>query len=647
MNNTSTSASNHSIIGTAGHVDHGKTSLIRALTGIETDRLKEEKKRGITIELGFAYLNLPTGGRAGIIDVPGHEKFIRNMLSGAGTIDVALLVISADEGLMPQTREHLDILSLLGISRGVIALTKADLVDKEWLEMVADDIKDELKKNYPFLADAPIMPVSAVSGLGISELKNCLFDLLSAAPQKELYIPFRMPVDRVFTADGFGTVVTGTLIEGELSVGTDVTVFPSGKTAKVRSLQNHTEKVQTIYAGQRAAVNLSGVSHSEMQKGDCLAAANSMANYTKLDVRLDVLKSTKRKLKNGSRLHLHHGTHDLLCKLILAEKTSLKAGDSAYAQLQLYEPICAKPLDRFVVRFYSPVETVGGGVILDLWDKRSRRSIYSAECTEGLKTKDTGNLQERIAQLIFDRSDLFPLLNDIKFRFFKNNPLFDAAVSKLAKNKTILKIDTHQGERAVHAKYAESVGIKCQKILDDYHTKNPLSTGMPKAELWQPLLPNVDSALTDKMLIILENEKLIKSTDGRICHPDFSAVKQEKHSAISGAIIKLLQDAAYATPSYDEVADLHAKDKKKFKDAFDALVAEGLVIMLTPQIIIHRDFYQKALSVFKNLAQKKSVTLAEFRDTLATSRKYAIAILEDFDLKRITKKIGDVRELLS
>jgi len=645
MSNSPPLTSRHSIIGTAGHVDHGKTSLIRALTGIETDRLKEEKKRGITIELGFAHLALPNGGRAGIIDVPGHEKFIRNMLSGAGTIDVALLVIAADEGLMPQTREHLDILSLLGIKGGVIALTKADLVDKDWLEMVVDDIKDELKKNYAFFADAQIIPVSAVSGLGITELKNCLYDLLSAAPQKELHIPFRMPVDRVFTADGFGTVVTGTLIEGELPAGADVTIFPSGKTAKVRSLQNHTEKVHSIYAGQRAAVNLSGISHAEIQKGDCLAAACSMANYTKLDVRLDMLKNTKRKLKNGSRLHLHHGTQDILCKLILTEKTALKAGESAYAQLQLSKHLAAKPQDRFVLRFYSPVETVGGGVILDLWDN-SGRINNSPEYAEGQKIKDTGNFDERIAKVVLDRSRLFPFINDIKYRLFNNSPLFDAAVNKLIKNKILQTIDGLQGERVIHTDFLKATGLHCQKILSDYHKKNPLQPGIPRAELWQPLLSNTDSALADKVLILLENAKLIKSVNGRVSHPDFSAVKNEKHSLISNAVTKLLLDSGFATPSLDEVAALYAKDKKIFKDAFDALVADGLVIMLTPQIIIHKNYYLTALDIFKKLAKKAAVTLAEFRDTLQTSRKYAMAILEDFDLKKITVKTGDARILI-
>lgn len=637
----------NNIIGTAGHVDHGKTLLIKALTGIDTDRLKEEKKRGITIELGFAYLTLPDGERAGIIDVPGHEKFIRNMLAGAGSIDLALLVIAADEGIMPQTREHLDILSLLDIKRGVVALTKIDLVDTEWLDMVLLDVREGLAGT--FLADAPIMPVSAVSkdgeGEGIWELRQCLYDLLAQSPEKAAHIPFRMPVDRVFTADGFGTVVTGTLIEGELSVGDSVTIFPSMKTAKARNLQTHTEKVQTVHAGQRAAVNLAGISHADIQKGDVLAAFGSMINSTRLDVRLDIPASTEREILHGSRLHLHHGTRDLLCKLRLLDCDCLVKGEQAYAQLQLYEPLAVKPGDRFVVRFYSPLETVGGGIILDPNPQKHPRG--NQEILDGFKVKETGSLHERIAQMILDRSGVFPLLDEIKYCLFENNPQFDEAADELFKTGVLLKIGEN---RVIHRQSLESVGQRCRKILLEYHAANPLNKGIPRNELWQPLLPYVDAAIADRVIGLLERYNIVKTVDGRVSHPDFNAVMNEQHRQISDAVIKILLDSGYATPSYDEIFQPYANtknanDKKIFKQAFDALIADGTVIMLTPQIIIHQSLYAQAMQTFKNLASQQLVTLAEFRDALETSRKYAVALLEHFDRQKFTQKVGDARRL--
>ena len=300
---------NNIIIGTAGHVDHGKTCLIKALTGIETDRLKEEKKRGITIELGFAYIDLPGGLRAGIIDVPGHEKFVKNMLAGAGGIDIALLIIAADEGIMPQTEEHLAILSLLDIKKGVIALTKKDIVDEEWLEMMQEEIKERMKGT--FMENAAIIPVSSYTGEGIEELKAELSRVASECEGKSETVPFRIPVDRVFSIDGFGTVITGTLIEGVVNEGDSVTIYPDKIQSKVRGLQVHSKPVQTAYPGQRVAVNLSGVHKSDLERGDIIAAEDSMESSMMLDVLLKVTADTERKIKNGSRLHFYHGSREI------------------------------------------------------------------------------------------------------------------------------------------------------------------------------------------------------------------------------------------------------------------------------------------------------------------------------------------------
>ncbi len=383
---------NNSIIGTAGHVDHGKTCLIRALTGIETDRLREEKKRGITIELGFAYLDLPDGGRAGIIDVPGHEKFVRNMLAGAGGIDLALLIVAADEGVMPQTVEHLGILSLLEIKHGILVMTKIDTVDDDWRQLVAEDIRSQAQGT--FLEQAPLIEVSSYTGEGIEQLRQEIFCQLAQLKGKRGDIPFRIPVDRVFSMEGFGTVITGTMIEGKLKEGDEVTLYPGEKPGKVRNIQVHSQSVDTAYAGQRVAVNFSNLKKSDIQRGDVVAPPGTMHPTMMADVRLNILKEAKRAVKNTSRLHFYHGSREILCKAVLLEGDVLEPGQSGYAQLRLEETAALKAGDHFVVRFYSPLETVGGGVIVDPSPFKRKRGDQNA--LEELKILEKGSLQDKI-----------------------------------------------------------------------------------------------------------------------------------------------------------------------------------------------------------------------------------------------------------
>ena len=361
----------HVIIGTAGHVDHGKTLLVKALTGIDTDRLTEEKKRGITIELGFAHLDFDDGSQAGIVDVPGHEKFIKNMLAGAGGIDLAMLVVAADEGFMPQTVEHLGILSLLGIRDGLVVLTKCDMVDPEWVEMVREDVKAQTAGT--FLEGKPVHAVSARTGEGLPELKKNLRELVRQASEKNLRIPFRLPIDRVFSVEGFGTVVTGTLIEGALAVGDMAEVLPTGFQARVRNLQVHGKDVPAAYAGQRVAVNLAGTKKSDLARGDTIAKPGSVRKSLMLDVKLQNLKNSQRTILSGSQLHLYHGSSVRLCKVVLLDRDALQPGESCFAQLRMTEDLAAKCGDRFVVRFYSPLETIGGGIVLDDCPVRHRR----------------------------------------------------------------------------------------------------------------------------------------------------------------------------------------------------------------------------------------------------------------------------------
>ena len=380
----------HVIIGTAGHVDHGKTALIKALTGIETDRLQEEKKRGITIELGFAHLDWADGTQAGIVDVPGHEKFIKNMLAGAGGIDLAMLVVAADDGFMPQTVEHLDILTLLGVKDGIVVITKADTVDPEWLEMMQEEIHQRVEGS--FLEGKPIMAVSAFTGQGIPELKEALHGLVHNASEKSMRVPFRLPVDRVFSVDGFGTVVTGTLIEGSMHEGDAAELVPSGAQTRIRNLQVHGKDVETAYAGQRVAVNLAGLKKTDIQRGDCVAKPDSVRTSRMLDVRLQNLRSSRRVIQNDTQVHLYHGASVLLAKVVLLGQDELRPGESCYAQLRLSESIATKKGDRFVIRFFSPLETIGGGVILDDQPRRHKRSDPNIQRI--LQLKESGSRED-------------------------------------------------------------------------------------------------------------------------------------------------------------------------------------------------------------------------------------------------------------
>ena len=629
---------NNTIIGTAGHVDHGKTLLIKALTGTDTDRLHEEKKRGITIELGFAYLPLPDGSRAGIIDVPGHEKFIKNMLAGAGSVDVALLIVAADEGFMPQTREHLSILTLLGIKRGVIALTKTDLVEKDWLDMVKMDIEEEVAGT--FLQNAPILPVCAVTGEGIDALKEELYTLLDQSQPRATHIPFRLPIDRVFPVEGFGTVVTGTLVEGVLNEGDSVTLYPSIAAARVRNIQVHGQDQQTAYAGQRVAVNLAGLKYTDITRGDTLAANGSMENSSLLDVALTILPGTLREIANNSRLHLHIGSSELLCRLVLMEGDALSPGQKAYAQLRLAQPLAARPGDRFVVRFYSPLETVGGGLVLDPQPQKHHRE--DAAVLEGFKLLEQGSPAQQISQMILRQSPSFLSSKALKRRFFKEDPAFDQAVEGLIKNQEVVPLTE---ELVLHQGYIDLLGQKGRTLLSAYHQANPLKGGMPRSELWGKLLPGEDTALADRVINLVLAQGFIKEKESLLADKDFKSLISKRHQQIMDDLTALFLSAGVEAPDLDEVSKPYDKEKKIYKQSFDALIDSDVLVVLTPKMAIHKSHYTDALQTFDRLeAEKGEVVLGTFRDALGTSRKYAVALLEHFDKKGLTKKTGDLRK---
>ena len=381
------------IIGTAGHIDHGKTTLIRALTGRNTDRWEEEQRRGITIDLGFTYFDLKNGDRVGIIDVPGHERFINNMVAGVVGMDLVMLVVAADEGIMPQTREHMDILGQLGIEKSILVLNKCDLVEEDWIELVEEEIKEELEGT--FLENAPIVEVSAATGKGIPELIQVIEKLTAEeVVEKDVNTIPRLPIDRVFSLSGFGTIITGTLLAGTISKEDNLQVYPIGKECKIRNIQVHGQDVEKCYAGQRVAINLSNVKKSELRRGCVLAPPNNMKNTTLLDVKLNVLPSSMRVLTNHTRLHLFTGTSEILCRAVLLDKEEIGPDESGFVQLRLEEEIALRRGDKFVVRFYSPMETIGGGVVLEPNPKKKKR--FDQNAIEELKRKESGSSEDVI-----------------------------------------------------------------------------------------------------------------------------------------------------------------------------------------------------------------------------------------------------------
>ena len=630
----------HVIIGTAGHVDHGKTLLVKALTGIDTDRLVEEKKRGITIELGFAHLDWPDGTQAGIVDVPGHEKFIKNMLAGAGGIDLAMLIIAADDGVMPQTVEHLDILTLLGVKDGLIVITKADTVDPEWLEMMQEEIRE--KTMGSFLEEKPIIAVSAYTGQGIPELKEMLRELVRKAEEKSMRIPFRLPIDRVFSVEGFGTVVTGTLIEGALSEGDPAELFPSGAQTRIRNLQVHGKNVDTAYAGQRVAINLAGLKKTDIQRGDCVAKPGSVRTSRMLDVRLQNLKDSGRIIKNDSQVHLFHGTAELLAKVVLFGREELKPGESCYAQLRLTEPIASKNGDRFVIRFFSPLETIGGGIILDDQPRRHKRSDPTIQNV--LKIKESGSRDDLTVQILAEFGFRLPAASQLVAKLQREEADIREELYQLCSRG--LAMEALPG-RYIAASAVDKLWKDCQDILSAYHKQNPLHAGIQSAELRQKLCKGMDRSSADALIAILHREGKLRKLADRYALSDFTVTLTRRQRIIREKLLQIYSTSGIETPITEHVMEgFPSNERSEAKQVLESLITSGDLILLTPQICLYREDYQRILETAKtHFETSDSLTLAQLRDLLNTSRKYAQALVEYFDKIHITKKDGDLHYL--
>ena len=632
----------HIIIGTAGHIDHGKTTLIKALTGRNTDRWEEEQRRGITIDLGFTYFDLPCGDRVGIIDVPGHERFINNMVAGVVGMDLVMLVVAADEGIMPQTREHMDILGLLGIEKSILVINKCDLVDEEWLELVEEEIKEELEGT--FLEHAPVVKISAATGQGIPELISTIEELTADdVTEKDTQTIPRLPIDRAFSISGFGTIITGTLLSGTIAKDTSLMMYPIGKECKIRSIQVHGQDVDKCYAGQRVAINLSNVKKSELKRGCVLAPPNSMKNTMMLDVKMDVLPSSMRILTNHSRLHLFTGTSEILCRAILLDQEELGPGESGYVQLRLEEEIAVRRGDKFVVRFYSPMETIGGGMILEPNPEKKKR--FQEDAIEELKQKESGSSADVIALHAKQHGDTMVTLQELAKLTALSIEEVTEDVEELKAEGTVytfaMKKDIYVWHRSDEAEGTE----KILGTLAEYHKKYPYRPGMKKAEIHMTFFKKIKQNVFDLYIDMLAEQETVRRHQEFLSLPTFEIQKDATYQKAEKIICDTFQQAAYDFAKFSEI-DFKGIDRGTADDIIMGMVDRQEVVKLA------EDMY--TLSVLVDNAKEKIIerlkenggviTIAEVRDMFGTSRKSAKPLLEYMDSIKVTKKTGGESE---
>ncbi|RDY24001.1 selenocysteine-specific translation elongation factor [Romboutsia maritimum] len=623
------------IIGTAGHIDHGKTTLIKALTGRETDTLDEEKKRGISINLGFTYFDLPNKKRAGIVDVPGHEKFIKNMLAGACGIDMVLLVIAADEGVMPQTIEHLDILKFLNVKNGIIVLTKCDNVDKEFKDLVKEEIIEKIKGT--FLEESEIIEVDSISRRGIDKLVNEIDKLSNEIDGRNEDFPARLNIDRVFSVKGFGTVITGTLIEGKIRIDDSLVIYPKQIKTKIRSIQVHGENVKTAYAGQRTAINISNVKVEDIKRGDVLALNSSLEETHMLDVKISMVNHSDKKIKHWDRLRLYHGTREILCRAVPLDKEVINNGEIGYLQLRLEESIVAKKGDEFVVRSYSPMETIGGGIIVDIAKKKHKR--FDDKVIETFKMKEKGELKDILEEYLKNNTnENCTIKNMMIYRKENDNIIIDALDKLILDSKVILINNMY-----IHITQYNKIKEHMIAILNQYHKKYRLRKGMLKEEIRSKLNITLKSREVDILLANLCKEEIIKVIDNYISLYEFKINLNNKQIEIKTQIEKLVKNSGLSKIlRIDEVC----------KDAYYKEVLEYMIydeiIKLDDEHILHKTMYEKIkkdLIEFLNI--NKEITLGQYRDLIKSSRKNCMIILENFDRNKITKRIDDKRILFS
>jgi selenocysteine-specific elongation factor len=639
-----------SCIGTAGHIDHGKSTLVKALTGIDPDRLAEEKARGMTIDLGFAWLKLPGGREVGIVDVPGHEGFIKNMLAGVGGIDAALLVVAADEGIMPQTREHLAILDLLGVRRGVVALTKADLVDEEWIELVREEVAEQLKPTT--LASAEIIPVSAYTGEGLPELVAQFERIFDETEDRQNIARPRLPIDRVFTMTGFGTVVTGTQLDGVFKTGQEVEVQPQGLKTRIRSLQMHRRQVEVTTPGNRVAMNLVNVSRNELERGNVVALPGQLQRTMLIDVRLQLLADAARPLGHNTQIDFYSGSQEVPAKVRLLDVEELKPGKSALAQIRLRSPALVARRDRFILRISSPSSTIGGGEVIDVHPRYHRR--FQQPVLEALETLERGSPDELVLSALDRRRETIrPGAKSI--RGLVGYELTEIAKqSNLSRDVTLQTLETLLTEERVRKVGSlwfaqtvwEALKEESVRLVSEQHHLHPLRSGLSKEE-WRTRL-NLPPKMASEVFLVLQEEGQlaeVTSTSGssggfiRIPGfvPEFTTVQQQQ----AERLLRMFQESPFMPPGRTESEAIVGNE------VLASLIEQGRLVKLgsaNDTVLFLRESYEEAIEKLIGFLQEhQKMTAAEARDVLGTTRKYILPLLEHMDERHITRRVGDER----
>ena len=622
---------NNVIIGTAGHIDHGKTTLIKALSGIETDTTQEEKDRGMSINLGFAYFDLPSGKRCGVVDVPGHEKFIKNMLAGVSGINLVLLLVDSREGIMPQTKEHIDILTLLGIENYIIVMTKIDLVEEEYRELVKEDIREFIAGTV--LENSPIIEVDSISKKGLNKLLETIDKKTEDIEAKNIEKNARLNVDRSFQVKGFGTVVTGTLTEGVVNVGDELVIYPKGIKTKVRNIQVHSKDVERAYAGQRTAINLANIKFDDVKRGDTLATADSLTKTYMLDSEIKLINDERANLELWDRVRVYIGTEEVMARVVPLGTDLLKAGESSFAQLRLEDEIAVKNYDKFIIRTYSPMITIGGGVILDASPKKHSR--FNEEILEKLKVQLEGNTSDLIANYILSHNNYLVSKDSIVKDLQLPEEEVVESIAQLVETTTVY--ETKLGY--IHKKKYEEVLEKLKKLLVEYHNRFKLKVGIPKIEVLSKFKLSQKETLELLDLFIENNE--IRLEGNLVAEKDFVVNYDKKQLAEKERIEKDLLEGGFTPPT---IKDLTNGEKPKV-EILESLI-DNTIVRLDADLVLHADVLKEAIQkVEEHFSANEQMGLAEFRYMTGSSRKYSMAILEYIDKLGITKRVENYRVL--
>ena len=629
------------ILGTAGHIDHGKTSLVKALTGIETDRLKEEKERGITIELGFTSLDLPNGQHIGIVDMPGHEKFVKNMVAGSSGIDVVTMVIAADEGVMPQTREHMEICNLMGIEQGIIALTKIDMVDEDLLALALEDINDFVQGT--FLEDKPIIPVSSVTNEGLDGFIKTLETICSGLPARKFSSIFRLPVDRVFSMKGFGTVITGTLTSGSIHVGDDIMVYPRQIISKVRGIQVHGSGVDTAGPGTRTAINFQGLDKESVNRGDILSTPNTLIESYMVDAHFLYLKSNAKPAKNRTRVRFHYGTSEILGYLILLDREELLPGDEAPVQFRLESPVCCIKDDRYVIRSYSPVKTIGGGTILN--PASQKHKLFDATVIQGLENLLLDDHEQTITFFLSLKG--YRGLSFPELRVMTNIPdkKLNAGLQKMLARQEVILIDKEK-QIYINGDFLNNFKEKIIQKLEVFHADNPLKEGMPTQELKSKFQYIDDAKFFNILFTKLSKENLIVLDKNIVKLSHHEVALQVDQQEVKEKIKKIYQASGLTPPFFRIICQDLDIDKKNATDVLHMLIDEKSIIKTKDDLYFDaREIEKLEQKLIAFLKEHESITTPEFKGMTAVSRKFVIPLIEYFDSTNLTIRVEDTRQL--